>query len=279
MRREEDAVRSVRRWLAGLLPEPWNIVGSLEAGKVPERPFALVEQLTAPLARGGRAQEITLPVTVMLYPEVGASRAAADERSRELRELLWRDVKWGPNPRRHTLDMLPLWSFVSRPERWRVWARATGGTLTLGVGAAVTDPFAHDAAAETVAAALAAAGLTGIGVALAAGGMWDLEFTALDGDRPDDPVVATSVDLVCAPGFGLPSVTSERVLAGQRAPWRTGRDWMRVESYGADTIRDDDDPRMHAIAVSLRLTYVRTAQVPSGPVMTRIWATSGNTGG
>lgn len=279
MRREEDAIRSVRKWLAGLLSELWNIVGALEAGKVPDRPFALVEQLTAPTSTGGRVQDVTLPVTVMLYPVAGATRAAADQASLDLREMLWRDVKWGPDPRRHTLDLLPLWSFVSRPERWRVWARATDGTLTLAVGAVVTAPFAHDAPPADVADALSDAGLDGISVARAATGMWDLEFTGLDGDRPDDPLVATSVDLSCSPGFGVPSVSSELVLAGQRAPWRTSRDWMRVESYSADTIRDVDDPKTHAIAVSLRLTYVRTAQVPSGPVMTRIWATSGNTGG
>lgn len=278
MKREEDAVRSVRRWLAGLLPEPWNIVGRLEPGRAPDRPFALVEQLTAPSSRGGRIQDITLPVTVMLYPEPGRTRAAADAQSLELRETLWRAVRWGQDPRRHTLDLLPMWSFVSRPERWRVWARATGGTLTLTIGAVTTAPFAHDATPQDVAGALGDAGLDGIVVTRAATGMWDLEFADLAGGQPG-AVVATSVDLVCAPGYGHPSVIADRVLAGRVAPWRTGRDWMRAESYSADVIPDPDDLKLHAIAVSLRLTWVRTAQVPSGPVMTRIRATSGNTGG
>jgi hypothetical protein len=112
MRTETDATLSLQRFFAGILAEPWEVVLVVEGGTDPERPYATVELLDSVPTEGPPAmQQVTLPFVTNLYPAIFDSRKAAQQGARDLRELVWQAVKWGPDARRPTTDRIPLFDY------------------------------------------------------------------------------------------------------------------------------------------------------------------------
>lgn len=266
-RRDTDALLSLQAFFHAALPAPWTVWRVLEEGDDPQRPFALVEQAGDAETDGAPAvQQVTIPFTVNLYLASAETRKGADDAAAEVREQVWQAVKWGPNPRQRTTDRIPLFSWRDRVERHRIRATATGGTCTVSIGTATTDPLTPDMLADDVANSIAAA-LIADGQDLDPSdvvgyqrgvGLWEIAYGGkLAGTRVGDPSIDGS-DLT-GPGVVAEART---ILEGTPAPWRGPSDYMRVESFAQNTVRDPDDPKLVMVAVDLRLTFVRGLPLP-----------------
>jgi hypothetical protein len=94
MRTEREALLSLQRFVAGVLPEPWDVRTDLETGDPPQRPFALIEQAGGAETTGGPAtQDIIIPFTANLYLARQDTREAATDAALDVRELVWQAVK------------------------------------------------------------------------------------------------------------------------------------------------------------------------------------------
>jgi hypothetical protein len=286
LRSERDAILSVQRFMAGVLPEPWDIRTTLETGDPPVRPFALIEQI-GPAATAGApvTQDITLPITVSLYLPALPTREAAEDAARALRETVWAAVKWGPDPRRPTTDRIPLWCYDDRLEVHRFTvAGATGGTFTASVGGVAAAPLAPTVIASDLAIAIEAAFVTAGTLTLAPGdvvgqdrgaGLWDVIY---GGQLVGEAVGSPTIDGTALAGAQA-SATARVLLAGAIAPWRGDSDYMRVTSFGQQAVADQADPTLVMVAVDLRLTFARGLPLPSDlRVLQRVSATGGNGG-
>lgn len=110
MRTPLDAAKSVQRYFGLVLPPPWDVRRTLEAGMEVERPFALVTRNGPVLSSGPiNAVEVSLAFTVHAYPPVPDLRQDADDLGLELSHLLWQAVEGGVGPGRPR--RLPLWDF------------------------------------------------------------------------------------------------------------------------------------------------------------------------
>lgn len=271
MRREADAILSLQRFIGAILREPWDIRTELEPGEPPDRPFALIEQAGSAETTGApNAQQVTVPMVANLYLERHDSRQEATDAALALRELVWQAVKWGPDPRRPTTDRIALYAYTPREERHRFKVTgATSGTFNVTVGTADAGAIDFDTDAAGLAAAIEAA-LIADGQRVDPGdvvgydrgaGLWDVHYTGrLAGQRPGDPVVDGAGLL----GGTLLAVAADArvLLEGTPAPWRGPSDFMRVESFNQNTVRDQADPSLVMVAVDLRLTFVRGRPLP-----------------
>lgn len=280
VRREVDALLSVQRFFAGILPEPWDVRTQLEAGEPPRRPYALIEFAGPGLSTGGpAAQDRTVPITANLYLEHTAALSREDAANAALivREDVWQAVKWGPDEIRPTTDRIPLYSYLPRTEKHRFKvAGATGGTFTVTIAGETTIALAPSVTAEQLAAM--------IGVALGAApdsligydrgnGLWDVEY---GGEFAGVNVSAPSIDGTLLTG-SRPVATARTLLEGAAAPWRTASDYMRVDSFQQSTVLDPTDPSRVMVAVDLRLTFTRGLPLSSGQrILQRISATVGS---
>lgn len=279
MRRETDAILSLQRFFAGVLPEPWDIRTELEAGEAPERPFAMIEQAGNAETTGAPAgQEIAVPMTANLYLVKGTSREAATEAALELRERVWSAVKWGPDLRRVTTDRIPLYSYEPRVEKHRFKVTATGGTFIATVDSQDTAALAPNVSAASMASAIATAidATPSDVVGYKRGvGLIDIHYVGdLAGQRIGDPEI-DGTNLT-----GPPIVATARtMLEGAPAPWRGPSDFMRVTSFAQNTVRDESDPALVSVHVDLRLTFVRGLPLPlEHRILQRFSATVGNGG-
>lgn len=277
MRREADALLSVQRFFAGILPEPWDVRTRLEAGEPPDRPFALIEFAGPERTTGAGAMlDRALPITANLYLAKTTSRQAAIDAALELREQVWQAVKWGANAERPTTDRIELYSYLPRVEVHRFKVAAAGGTFTITIGADTTAAIAAAATAAQVAAAIAAAigadagSVTGVDRGT---GLWDVEY---GGELAGQDVGTPSIDGALLTG-SQPIATARTMLQGAAAPWRSASDWMRVASFEQSTVLDPADPSLAMVAVDLRLTFTRGLPLPSGQrILQRISATVGS---
>lgn len=253
MRTELDALLSTQRFAAGVLPVPWDVRTDLESGDPPERPFALVE-LAGPAETSGApvTQDLIIPVVVNLYPVAAASREAATDMALSLRELMWQAVKWGPDARRPTTDRIPLFAYDPRIEQHRFKVPSGTMTFTITVGGHVTAPIATPATATDLALAISEAldaepsDIVGQDRGT---NLWDVFYAgALAGERIGDPAISVGA--------------AKTMLEGAPAPWRGPSDYMRVQSFSQNTVRDDTDPTLVMIAVDLRLTFARGLPLP-----------------
>jgi hypothetical protein len=274
MRREADALLSVQRFFEQTLPEFTEVATELEEGADPQRPFAMVEQITPTSSDGApRAQMVTMAITATLYLAKAPTRAAATDAALEMRERVWQAVKWGPNLRRPTTDRIPLFTFQARPEIHRLQVRATAGTFTVTITDpqdpalhVTTDPLPVDATAVQVAAA--------VGEALAAAetiaapgdvvghdrgrGLWDLAYDGGSaGRRIGEPSIASD-DLQ---GWDT-TVGARTLLEGAASPWRGPSDYMRVDDFTQATVFDPADPTLVTVPVDLRLMFLRGLPLP-----------------
>jgi hypothetical protein len=274
VRREEDAIRSLRRFFGSFLLEPWDVRLTVEAGIEPQRPYALVEQ-NAPASWDGSTnlQEATVAYTASLFlPEAG-SRQAADDVALALREQVFQAVKWGPDLRRPTTDRIPLYCYEPRNEVQRVTVRGSTGTWRLGFDSAWTPDLESDAGEGNVQAALDSIEDGNTMVVARGGGVFDVIFTgALEGED----VAPLELDATQLAG-GAPSLRV--VLEGAPAPWRSERDFMRVESFGQTTIRDEDNPALVMVAVDLRCTFARGRALPFDQMLLQRISATGSSGG
>lgn len=295
MRSERDALLSLQRFVACVLPEPWDIRTALETGQVPDRPFALVEASPAVTSGAPVTQDIAIPFTVNLYLPAVATRGDATDAALDVRETMWQAVKWGPDADRPTTDRIPLFAYEPRTERHRFRvARASAGTflVTLGADPDADPPVAgtsttgvsFNANAATLAAAIADALDVDPGAVVGhdrGRGLWDIHYAAaLAGTRPGLPTI-DGTDLVGAltpAGTRFhPVATAAVLLEGAPAPWRAPSDYMAVSSFMQNTIRDPDDPTLVMVAVDLRLTFARGLPVPlDRRILQRVSATSGS---
>lgn len=276
MRSELDAIWSLQRFFAQILPEPWNITTDLEVGVEPVRPFALIEPGEASTDGPPVAQDVTLPVTVNLYMAQSDTREAATDAALALREQVWQAVKWGPDARNPTTDRIPLYAYEPRVEqhRFRLPWVLRDLPFTLTIKGLTSPPILP----TTDAAGLAA----DIGLLLGAAEgdvtgqdrgtrLWDVFYGgALAGQRIGDPAITPSG---MTPVSGIGSAWT--VLQGAPAPWRGPSDYMRVESFSQNSIRDMDDPTLMMVAVDMRLTFTRTLPVASDMrILNRIMASA-----
>lgn len=279
MRTEADALLSLQRYFADVLPEPWDVRVKVEAGREPDRPYALVEQ-NGPSSTTGApvTQDVTAAYSVNLYlPTVeGELRKTAELRALQWREVVWQAVKWGPDPRRPTTDRIPLFSFTPRLEVQRLsFTRATGGWLLVGYGGAWTPPIAWDADLPAVQSAFDALDRDAFAVERRASRIFDVHF---GGDLAGQPVDLLEVDDDALESIAAPTVG--RRLSAAPAPWRSDRDYLRVESFSMTTVQDEDAPALLMVAVELRCAFARGLPVPFGQMLLqRLNATAGNTGG
>lgn len=295
MRSERDALLSLQRFVAGVLPEPWDVRTVVEAGPAPDRPYALVEYVASAETSGAPAvQQLAVAFTVNLFLPAAPTRKVALDTAMALRETMWQAVKWGPDARRPTTDRLPLFCYDPRVEvhRFKV-AGASGGTFTIGLAddpddvdhVVQTAALEPTAIAADVAAAIAAALLADDAITDAAdvvgydrgSGLWDIHYTgALAGTRPAVPSVDGSG--LAAALLGLAPVASATVaLQGAPAPWRAPSDYMNVDDFSQNTVPDPDDPTLVMVAVNLRLTFARGLPLPlERRILQRISATAGS---
>jgi len=270
VRRELDAILSLQRFFAGVLPEPWDVRTELEAGEAPERPFALIEQAGDAQTTGAPPmQEIAVPMTANLYLAAAETREAATTAALELREEVWKAVKWGFDPRRPTTDRIPLYAYEPRLERHRFRvAFATAGTFVASVDGHEAVPLPPTTMAEELASeieeALADSGdfpdlAPGDVVGQDRGsGLWDIEY---GGSLAGQNIGPPSIDGALLTGV-LPVVEAKTLLEGAPAPWRGPSDYMRVASFAQNTVRDQSDPALVMVAADLRLTFVRGLPLP-----------------
>lgn len=268
MRSEVDAILSTQRFFASaVLPEPWDVRTDLEAGEPPERPFALIEQAGGAETTGAPAtQDLLLPVTVNLYPAKAATREAATDTALALREQVWQAVKWGPDPHRPTTDRIPLYCYDPRVEVHRFSIPAGSDPFTVTVAGETTSPVDPAATAAELADAIAEAlaaedgDITGQDRGT---GLWDIRYGgALAGERIGAPTISEG--------------TARTMLEGAVAPWRGPSDYMRVDSFSQNTIRDASDPTIVMVAVDLRLTFGRGLPLPLDQrIVQRVIATGG----
>lgn len=278
MRRERDALLSLQLFFAGLLPEPWDVRTSLEAGEAPERPFALIE-LAGPgdTTGGGRLMDRALVVSAGLFPVGQDTREAALDAALDLRETVWQAVKWGPDPKRPTTDLIALYAYEPRVEthRFKV-AGATGGTFTATVNGHATAPLPPTANASQLAAAIATAISAPAGAITGTdrgAGLWDINY---GGDLAGGNIGAPAIDGSLLTG-SRKQVLARTMLEGAPAPWRTPSDFMRVQSFTQTTLPDSADPTLVMVAVDLRLTFARGLPLPFGQrILQRISATVGS---
>lgn len=276
MRTEPDAIRSVQRFFAGFLPEPWDVRLTVEAGIEPQRPYALIEQNAPATSTGGKnLQDVTIAYTANLYLPETVTRAAADDAALALREEVFRAVKWGADLRSPTPDRIPLFAYEPRSEVQRVTVRgATSGTWRLQQAASGwTDPLPFDAPEAVVQDGLdevlpdsTQVVARGVGVfdVIFIGEMAGVDLAPLDLD--DDLLVGVAGSV-------------RTMLDGAPAPWRTPHDFLRVESFGQTTVRDADNPALVMVAVDLRCTFARGLPLPFDQMLLqRISATSGSGG-
>jgi hypothetical protein len=274
VRSERDAILSLQRFLAGVLPEPWDVRTELEAGDPPERPFALVEQ--AGNAEGSGApvtQDLILPLTANLYLAKQPTREKATDLALDLREQLWQAVKWGPDPHRPTTDRIPLFCYDPRLERHRLHV-PNGGPVTFTIAGQTVGPVTRSLLAVDVAALITAAFQAGAMIVQAGDivgqdrgtGLWDIYYGGtLAGQRVGDPTVAA--------GTG----DARTILQGALAPWRGPSDYARVSSFAQNTVRDQSDPTLVMVAADIRLTFARGLPLPLDVrIMQRVSATAGN---
>lgn len=268
MRRELDAILSVQRFLAGVLPDPWDIRRAVESGREPERPYALIEQVGDSGSDGapGR-QDVTVSYSVNLYlPRPGDKRrGTADDAAFALRELVWQAFKVGPDARRPVSDRVPLFSYEPRPAIQRVSVRgSTAGTWRLSddSGATWSGALARNAVVAAVQAAVD--GIVGAGNAVVrrrADQVFDVGFTgALEG--VDVPLL--TLDATALTGGAR---TVAHVLRGAPAPWRGASDYLRVEDFSLTTVRDEDDPTLVMVAAVVRCAFRRGAPLALDSVL------------
>lgn len=253
MRSELDAILSTQRFVAGVLPEPWDVRTDLETGEPPVRPFAMVELAGSAETSGAPVtQDVIVPMVVNLFPVRGASREAATDAALALREQMWQAVKWGPDPRRPTTDRIPLFDYSPRLEQHRFSVPAGSGPFRITVAGHQTAPITLPATAAEVAlevsVAIDAEPEDVIGQDRGTG-LWDVFYAGdLAGVRVGDPTITIG--------------TAKTLLQGAPAPWRSPSDYMRVQSFSQNTVRDDADPMLVMIAVDLRLTFARGLPLP-----------------
>lgn len=280
MRTELDALKSVQRFIAQVLPEPWDIRLALEGGDPPRRPFTLVE-LNGPsdTTGGGRLFDRVLVLTVNFYLEQADTRAEANEAALNLREQVWQLVKWGPDLRRPTTDRIPLYAYEPRIEthRFKV-SGAEGGSFTVSIGGHTTMGLSREINAAMLAAAVTDAidAPAGAVVGIDRGtGLWDLEYHGvLAGASPGDP----SIDGSMLTGTRA-QATARTMLHAARAPWRAASDYMRVDSFTQTTVPDVADPTLVMVAADLRLTFGRGLGLPLGQrIVQRITSATGSSG-
>jgi hypothetical protein len=268
VRRELDALRSLQRYVGMALPAPWDVRIALEAGPMPQRPYALVTANAAASSSGRRdVYDLTLPYTVHLYPAPAETRAASIEQELELREVLLNLVEVGIDPGTHR--RLPLWSYLPREAIQRIKVTAGGGTWrTRQPGATLedlpgpwTDEIAYNATAGDVQAALEAAGLA-VAVIRRGSRLHDVHFLTVG---VDEPLLEGDGSLLLASSASRPAALEvEHVLHGAEAPWRSDRDFMRLDADPQlNTVRDAADPRMMMVALDLRCTFGRSQPIPS----------------
>lgn len=274
MRSDLDALKSLQRFFAGILPEPWDVRRHVEAGDPPQRPYALVEFAGDALTTGSPAmQTVAIPFAVGLFLEKQATRALASDAALAMREQVWQAVKWGVGNDRHTTDRIPLFAYEARNEVVRFSVMAGGGTWRAILGAHTSAPIAFDAAASVVASTIATAlgVMSGMVVGHDRGaGLWDIEFD-LAGASPG----TASIDGASLTG-GMVATRVRQMLAAAAAPWRGDRDYMAVASLGMSTVHDEGDATLVMVPVDLRLTFTRGLPLPlERRILQRINAASG----
>jgi hypothetical protein len=275
VRTEQDAIRSVQRWLAGFLVAPWDIRLTVESGVEPQRPYALLEQNGTAATNGGgpAAQDVIVAYSLNLYLPMAASRQAADDAAMALREQIWTTVKWGPDLRRPTMDRIPLYAYEPRSEVQRVRVRdATAGSFALSRGGVTwTAAIPRDTGKAGLQAALDTLQL-GVMLVTARGvGVFDVAFIgALAGIK----VEALHIDTSALTGPG----TVDVLLEGAAAPWRGPSDYLRVDSFGQTTLRDPDDPKLVQVAVDLRCAFTRGTPLPSDHMLLQRVTATGHQG-
>lgn len=267
VRTETDALLSLQRYVAAALPDFDEVLTELE-NELPDRPFAVVSADGDWTAEGLHATpEVTLPVTVYAYVS-GATRAAARKAAEDAREALWQALAVGDRPNAETL--VPLYDYSGRPAVQRVTLTgATSGTWTLTLDGDETPPIAARAQPRLVRLALEAArpSLTGNVWVYAArlGGPYDVRF---DGTLRGQPVAALVADASGLVG-PAPAAAVEVLSVGAPEPWRSPRDYMRMQALALGGIRDPSDARLRTVTAGLRLTWGRFGHVRSGDMKVR----------
>jgi hypothetical protein len=114
VRTEDDAIKSVQRYFAQqVFAQPWDVRRDEEMGDAPERPYVLVEFIAgSTLGVGTRVGvDVTLAVAVNAYLAPTETRQQAKDATAALREAIFETVKFGPDPRNLTPDLIPLWDY------------------------------------------------------------------------------------------------------------------------------------------------------------------------
>lgn len=266
MRTELDALRSMQRYVAQALPEPWEVLLEVEAGDPPARPFAVVSAdgdgdtlglLAAP--------EVRLPVTVQAYPAPGATRALSLEAAMAVRESLWDLVHLGAAPGRPML--LPLFAYEGAPEVQHVeLVGATGGTFALTFDGEATAPIDVKAQPTHVRWALEALASVDVGtveVVGRVGGPWAVRFVRARTGVPQPLLEGDASGLTGQ----APEVFVARLQAGSPDPYRRPVDFARIEQPTRGIMRDPADPQQRTVTLGCRLTWGRRGRLPSAEMI------------
>lgn len=257
MREPRDAILSLQRFFAEVLPEPWEVLRVVD-GPAPERPYAVLEWADdeATTATPG-GQEVSLPVTVAMYLPDAPDRKAAEDAALELRREVWQAVKWGQPPwRRLTTDRIPLFDYTGRNARQRVRVNLVAGAYTLTLDGEETGPIAFDATAADLQDELEFLPSLEEGdvvVTRRSAPQQDIEFRGARAAQPVPTLLSST-----------PEVLVRTLLEGAAPPVRGPSDYMRVASFAQNTIRDDDDPRRVSVMADIRLTFVVGTPIPLG---------------
>lgn len=114
MRTPLDILRSVQRYLAVVLPEPWDIRIGIE-NETPERPYVLVTRNGPSLpvgAYGAHTQRLQQPITVHAYLAEADSREVAEVEAAAMEGLLFHLFKTTGAAPATRGDVVPLWDFI-----------------------------------------------------------------------------------------------------------------------------------------------------------------------
>ena len=245
MRTVEDVLQSIQRYIGEALPEPWNIVLSLE-NDVPQRPFVVVKKVGPAEGGGGVARPtMTMAVTIYAFPERTKTRREAEQAEHDVADVLWSLFARGAGSGRE--ERIPLYHYDPAWEVQRitppadVWQIGYDGTWSPPLQRRV-QPIDLQVAIEAIAPGLTEAGARVLG---RLGGPYDLQaWMPLDvlEVRPDGAASAAPV---------------ERLRAFALGPWRDHREFVAVSQVTTDGQDDPEDPVMRQAIVRMRLEWGR----------------------
>lgn len=262
----DEARMSVQRYIAQVLPEPWEVVLTVE-NETPQRPFAVVTRAGDVTPEGLIGSPLVeAPFAVYAYPPKAGTRREALEAEDEVAEALLAALEQGVGDGRELL--IPLWHYGGRPAvvELDVPAAVVAGAdvWRIGYDGRWSAPLPRRVQATQVQAAIADL-IPGDGTIAPR-----VQVARLGGPYhliDDGPFAGRQLEEVTVQVPGGDPVAATVLQQGDPGPWRDPREFLRVSQVSVGGQDDDEDPTMRRVNVSMRVAWGRPARPARGPLL------------